>query len=414
MLIELIYYIIVLYKIKEKFMDLFQKCKDYTLAEEVKAAGIYPYFHTLESKQDTVVNMEGGRKIMIGSNNYQGLTSDPRVIKASIEATEKYGTGCSGSRFLNGTTTLHLALEKELAEFLGKEDCVTMSTGFQTNLGIISAIAGRKDYIFNDKENHASIYDACQLSYAKMVRFNHLDYDDLERKLKEVPEDAGILIVTDGIFSMTGDICDLPRLVEIKKKYGARLMVDDAHCFGVIGKTGAGTAEYFDLIDDVDIIAGTFSKSLASIGGYCACSHQVAEFIRHNSRPFIFSASITPGALAATHEALRILRAEPERVIKLTETAEYMRSLLRERGIKFADSKAPIIALYTYGLETTFEVCKRLFEEGVYANPVVPPATPPGQGLIRTTYTATHTKEELEEAADIIAKVFAEFNLIEK
>lgn len=395
-------------------MDLFQKCKDYTLAEEVKAAGIYPYFHTLESKQDTVVNMEGGRKIMIGSNNYQGLTSDPRVIKASIEATEKYGTGCSGSRFLNGTTTLHLALEKELAEFLGKEDCVTMSTGFQTNLGIISAIAGRKDYIFNDKENHASIYDACQLSYAKMVRFNHLDYDDLERKLQEVPEDAGVLIVTDGIFSMTGDICDLPRLVEIKKKYGARLMVDDAHCFGVIGKTGAGTAEYFDLIDDVDIIAGTFSKSLASIGGYCACSHQVAEFIRHNSRPFIFSASITPGALAATHEALRILRAEPERVIKLTETAEYMRTLLRERGIKFADSKAPIIALYTYGLETTFEVCKRLFEEGVYANPVVPPATPPGQGLIRTTYTATHTKEELEEAADIIAKVFAEFNLIEK
>lgn len=395
-------------------MDLFQKCQDYTLAKEVKAAGIYPYFHTLESKQDTVVNMEGGRKIMIGSNNYQGLTSDPRVIKASIDATEKYGTGCSGSRFLNGTTTLHLALEKDLAEFLGKEDCVTMSTGFQTNLGIISAIAGRKDYIFNDKENHASIYDACQLSYAKMVRFNHLDYDDLERKLQEVPADAGILIVTDGIFSMTGDICDLPRLVEIKKKYGARLMVDDAHCFGVIGKTGAGTAEYFDLIDEVDIIAGTFSKSLASIGGYCACSHEVAEYIRHNSRPFIFSASITPGALAATHEALRILKAEPERVTKLTETAEYMRKLLRERGVKFADSKAPIIALYTYGLETTFEVCKRLFEEGVYANPVVPPATPPGQGLIRTTYTATHKKEELEEAADIIAKVFAEFDLIEK
>ncbi len=395
-------------------MDLFQKCKDYTLAKEVKAAGIYPYFHTLESKQDTVVSMEGGRKIMIGSNNYQGLTSDPRVIKASMDATEKYGTGCSGSRFLNGTTTLHLELEKDLAEFLGKEDCVTMSTGFQTNLGIISAIAGRKDYIFNDKENHASIYDACQLSYAKMVRFNHLDYDDLERKLQEVPADAGILIVTDGIFSMTGDICDLPRLVEIKNKYGARLMVDDAHCFGVIGKTGAGTAEYFDLIDEVDIIAGTFSKSLASIGGYCACSHEVAEFIRHNSRPFIFSASITPGALAATHEALKILKAEPERVTKLTETAEYMRKLLRERGIKFADSKAPIIALYTYGLETTFEVCKRLFEEGVYANPVVPPATPPGQGLIRTTYTATHKKEELEEAADIIAKVFAEFDLIEK
>ena len=395
-------------------MDLFQKCKDYHLAEDVKKAGIYPYFHVLESKQDTVVNMEGKRKIMIGSNNYQGLTSDPRVIKASVEAVEKFGTGCSGSRFLNGTTTLHLELEKELAEFLGKEDCVTMSTGFQTNLGVISAIAGRKDYIFCDKENHASIYDACRLSYATMVRFNHLDYDELERKLAEVPEDAGILIVTDGIFSMTGDICDLPRLVELKKKFGARLMVDDAHCLGVIGKTGAGTAEYFGLTDEVDLIVGTFSKSLASIGGYCGCTHQVAEFIRHNSRPFIFSASFTPGALAATREALRIIKAEPERVTHLTEIAEYMRKLLRERGIKFADSKAPIIALYTYEQETTLAVCKRLFEEGVYANPVVPPATPPGQGLVRTTYTATHQKEELEEAADIIAKVFDEFGLIEK
>ena len=395
-------------------MDLFQKCKDYHLVEDIKAAGIYPYFHVLESKQDTIVNMEGARKIMIGSNNYQGLTSDPRVIAAAVKATEEFGSGCSGSRFLNGTTTLHLELEKELAEFLGKEDCVTMSTGFQTNLGAISAIAGRKDYIFCDKENHASIYDACRLSYATMVRFNHLDYDELEEKLKNVPEDAGILIVTDGIFSMTGDICDLPRLVELKHKYGARLMVDDAHCFGVIGKTGAGTAEYFDLIDEVDMIVGTFSKSLASIGGYCACDRQVAEYIRHNSRPFIFSASITPSALASTREALRIIKAEPERVARLTEIAEYMRTLLRERGIKFADSKAPIIALFTYEQEKTLAVCKRLFEEGVYANPVLPPATPPGQCLIRTTYTATHKKEELEEAADIIAKVFKEFGLIEE
>ena len=395
-------------------MDLFKKCEDYTLAREVKAMGIYPYFHTLESKQDTVVNMEGGRKIMIGSNNYQGLTSDPRVIAAAVKATEEFGTGCSGSRFLNGTTTLHIELEKELAEFLGKEDCVTVSTGFQTNLAVISCIAGRKDYIFCDKENHASIYDGCKLSYAKMVRFNHLDYDELEKKLEEVPEDAGILIITDGIFSMTGDICDLPRLVEIKKKFGARLLVDDAHSLGVLGKTGAGTAEYFDLIDEVDLICGTFSKSLASLGGYCACSHEVAEFIRHNSRPFIFSASITPGCLAATLEALRIIKAEPERVQKLSDAAEYMRKCLRERGIKFADSKAPIIALYTYEQDVTLMVCKRLFEEGVYANPVLPPATPPGQGLVRTTYTATHTPEVLEEAADIIAKVFEEFGLIEK
>ena len=395
-------------------MDLFQKCHDYTLARDIKRAGIYPYFHTLESKQDTVVEMEGGRKIMIGSNNYQGLTSDPRVIKAAVEATEKFGTGCSGSRFLNGTTSLHIQLEKELAEFLGKEDCVTMGTGFQTNLGVISAVAGRKDYIFCDKENHASIYDGCKLSYATMVRFNHLDYDELEEKLKEVPADAGILIITDGIFSMTGDICDLPRLVKIKKKYGARLMVDDAHSFGVLGKTGAGTAEYFGLTDEVDLIYGTFSKSLASMGGYCGCSHEVAEYIRHNSRPFIFSASMTPASLAATLEALHIIKAEPERVAHLTEVAEHMRKFLRERGIKFADSKAPIIALFTYDQEVTLKVCKRLFEEGVYANPVLPPATPPGQCLVRTTYTTTHTDEVLEEAADIIARVFAEFGLIEK
>ena len=395
-------------------MDLFQKCKDFKLVDEVKEAGIYPYFHTLESKQDVVVEMEGGRKIMIGSNNYQGLTCDPRVIAASIKATEEFGTGCSGSRFLNGTTSLHIQLEKELAEFLGKEDCVTMGSGFQTNLGVIYAIAGRKDYIFCDKENHASIYDGCKLSYAKMVRFNHLDYDELERKIQEVPEDAGILIITDGIFSMTGDICDLPRLVEIKKKYGARLMVDDAHAFGVLGKTGAGTAEHFDLVDEVDLIYGTFSKSLASMGGYCGCSREVAEFIRHTSRPFIFSASITPASLAATLEALHIIKSEPERISKLSEIADYMRTLLRERGIKFADSKAPIIALFTYEQDITLTICKRLFEEGVYANPVLPPATPPGQCLVRTTYTASHTKEILEEAADIIAKVFDEFGLIEK
>ena len=395
-------------------MDLFQKCKDFTRVKEVKELGIYPYFHVLESKQDTVVNMEGHRVIMVGSNNYQGLTCDPRVIKASVKATEEFGSGCSGSRFLNGTTSLHIQLEKELAEFLGKEDCVTMSTGFQTNLGVISCIAGRNDYIFCDKENHASIYDGCRLSYAKMVRFEHLDYDDLERKLAECPADAGKLIVTDGIFSMTGDIADLPRLVELKHKYGARIMVDDAHSFGVLGKTGAGTAEYFGLVDEVDLIYATFSKSLASMGGYCACDHIVAEYIRHNSRPFIFSASITPGCLAATLEALHIIKNEPERVAHLTEVAEYMRKLLRERGIKFAPSKAPIIALFTYDEKVTLAVCKRLFELGVYANPVLTPATPPGQCLVRTTYTTTHTPEILEEAADIIAKVFNEFGLIEK
>lgn len=336
------------------------------------------------------------------------------VIAEAVKATEEFGTGCSGSRFLNGTTTLHVELEKELAEFLQKEDCVTMSTGFQTNLGVISAIVGRKDYIMCDKENHASIYDACRLSYGTMIRFNHLDYDDLERKIQEVPKDAGILIVTDGIFSMSGELCDLPRLVEIKKKYGARLMVDDAHCLGVLGKTGAGTAEHFGLIDEVDLIYGTFSKSLASMGGYCGCSHEVAEYIRHNSRPFIFSASITPASLAATREALRILKAEPERVTRLDYVTNYMRDALRKRKVKFKDGKAPIIALYTYDQEVTLRVCKKLFEEGVYANPVLPPATPPGQCLIRTAYTTTHKEEDLDEAADIIAKVFAEFDLLDK
>lgn len=395
-------------------MDLFQKCKDYTLAKEVKSKGIYPYFHVLESKQDTIVNMEGGRKIMIGSNNYQGLTSDPRVIEAAINATKEFGTGCSGSRFLNGTTSLHIKLEKELAEFIGKEDCVTMSTGFQTNLGVISCIAGRNDYILCDKENHASIYDACKLSYAKMVRFEHLDYADLEKKLQQVPETSGILIVTDGIFSMSGEICDLPKLVELKNKYGARLLVDDAHCIGVLGKTGAGTGEYFNLTDEIDLITGTFSKSLATIGGYCACSHEVAEFIRHNSRPFIFSASITPASLAGTLEALKIIKEEPERVKKLSDIADFMRDCLRKRHIKFKDGIAPIIAIYTYDQDITLLVCKRLFEEGVYANPVLPPATPQGQCLIRTAYTSTHTKEVIEEAADIIEKVFKELDLIDK
>ena len=395
-------------------MDLFKKCNDFKIVSEIKSKGIYPYFHTLESKQDTVVNMEGSQKIMIGSNNYLGLTSDERVIEACVKATREFGTGCSGSRFLNGTTTLHLTLEKELADFLGKEDCVTMSTGFQTNIGVISAIVGRNDFILCDKENHASIYDGCKLSYGKMIRFNHLDYYDLEEKIKLVPKESGILIVTDGIFSMTGDICDLPRLVEIKKKYGARLMVDDAHSLGVLGKTGAGTAEYFGLTNEVDLIYGTFSKSLASMGGYCGCSHEVAEYIRHNSRPFIFSASITPGCLASTLEALRIIKREPERIRHLSEVADYMRELLRSRNIKFADSKAPIIALFTYEQDITLMVCKRLFEEGVYANPVLPPATPPGQCLVRTTYTATHKEEELEKAADIIAKVFEEFDLIDK
>ena len=384
-------------------MDLFQKCKDFKLVDEVKEAGIYPYFHTLESKQDVVVNMEGGRKIMIGSNNYQGLTSDPRVIAASVKAVEEFGTGCSGSRFLNGTTSLHIQLEKELAEFLGKEDCVTMGSGFQTNIGVISAIAGRKDYIFCDKENHASIYDGCKLSYAKMVRFNHLDYDDLERKLQEVPDDAGILIITDGIFSMTGDICDLPRLVEIKKEYGARLMVDDAHALGVIGKGGRGTASHFGLEDQVDIYMGTFSKSLASLGGYMAASREVVEYVRHVSRPFIFSASITPASAATALAALRQLKNHPELVDNLQSISARLRKNLLDRDVHIIEAETPIIPIYTYTEENTLVRARMAYDAGVYLNPVITPACAENECLLRASLMATHTPALVDEAAEIIA-----------
>lgn len=393
-------------------MDLFKKCYDFKLADQYKEMGIYPYFHSLESKQDIVVEMEGKREIMIGSNNYLGLTGNEEVIEASIEATKEFGTGCSGSRFLNGTTTAHLELEKELADFMQREDCITMSTGFQTNLGIISAIAGRGDVVLCDKENHASIYDAIKLSYADMIRYRHNDMVDLEEKLKNVPEGKGILIVTDGVFSMSGEICKLPEIVELKKKYGARILVDDAHSFGILGENGRGTGEYFGLEDEVDLVFGTFSKSLASIGGFCVGDHKVIDYIRHNSRPFIFSASITPASVAATRKALEIIKREPERRKHLLEISDYMRNALKQRGVKIKEATTPIIPIYTYEPDLTLTACKMLFDRGVYVNPVLPPATPPGECLIRTSYTATHTEELMDEAADIIKDVLTELNII--
>ncbi len=390
-------------------MDLFQKCHDYTAVKEAIAAGIYPYFHALESGQDTEVVMEGRRTIMIGSNNYLGLTSDPRVKEAARKALEKYGTGCSGSRFLNGTLDLHIELERQLAEFLNKESCITFSTGFQTNLGIISAIAGRNDYIICDKENHASIYDACRLSFATMVRYKHDDMEDLERVLSEIPGKKGKLIVTDGVFSMGGEICNLPKIVELARKYGARVMVDDAHALGVLGERGRGTAEYFGLEDEVDIIMGTFSKSLASLGGYMAASEEVVTYVKHNSRPIIFSASIPPANAAAALAALNVLKEEPERVKRLNEIADYMRKLLRERNIPLKESQTPIIPVMAYDDIRTFVICRELLKEGVYVNPVISPAVPQGQSMIRTSYTATHTREQMEEAAEKFVKVFANF-----
>ena len=389
-------------------MPLFKKCEEYVYIRELVDKGIYPYFHELESKQDIEVMMEGKRRIMLGSNNYLGLTVNQEVIDAGVEAMKKYGTGCSGSRFLNGTLDLHNKLERELADFLGTEDCVTFSTGFQSNLGIISAICGRQDYIFNDRENHASIYDGCKLSYAKVTRYRHNDMADLEKRLAETPIDAGKLIVTDGVFSMSGDICRLPDIAELAHKYKARVMVDDAHGIGVIGKGGRGTASYFGLEKEVDITMGTFSKSLASLGGYMVASAKVCEYVRHNSRPFIFSASLTPASCATARAALKVIREHPEIVERLGDLAEYYRDGLAARGVptvKAENKRIPIIPIYTYDAERTLLISKKLFEEGVYVNPVLPPATAPTECLLRTSLMATHTESVLDEAMDIIARV---------
>ncbi len=391
-------------------MDLFNKCNNefMQMVNGLKEDNIYPYFTALTSGQDTEVMMNDRKTVMIGSNNYLGLTSHPDVISAGVEALKKYGSGCSGSRFLNGTLDEHIKLEEELADFLHKEAVVTFSTGFQSNLGIISALCGRNDVIVGDKENHASIYDACRLSYAKLLRYEHSDMADLERQLKSIPEDKGILIVTDGLFSMGGDIANLPEIVRLAKKYGARIMVDDAHGLGVLGEHGRGTAEYWGLENEVDIYMGTFSKSLASLGGYMAGKKEVVDFVRHTSRPFIFSASITPASVACARAALKILRENPDRVAKLREVSDYMRKGLKENGVAIIEATTPIIPIYTYTNERTFMACRMLQDRGVYVNPVVSPAVPVGQCLLRTSYTATHTKEQLDRAIKAIAEVMKE------
>ena len=385
-------------------MDLFAKPKN-IYVDQAREMGVYPYFHELESRQDTEVIMEGKRRIMLGSNNYLGLTVHPRVIAAGVQALQTFGSGCSGSRFLNGTLSLHTQLERELAGFLRKEAVMTFSTGFQSNLGIISAICGKDDYILSDKENHASIYDGCKLSYAKMLRYRHNDMEELERRLQQVPDTAGCLIVTDGVFSMGGDICNLPEIVRLAEKYGARVMVDDAHGLGVIGEGGRGTAAYYGLEDKVDIIMGTFSKSLASIGGFMAASEEVVDYVRHASRPYIFCASIPPASCATALEALHILMEQPELPVRLAALAKYMREGLRSRGISIRESTTPIIPIYTHDAFNTLTVAKELYDEGVYVNPVLPPATHPSECLLRTSYMATHTEALLNEALDIIEKV---------
>ena len=388
-------------------MDIFAKFSKDTRAKELCDAGVYLYFHELQSRQDVEVVMEGKRRIMLGSNNYLGLTTDPEVMEAARAALERYGTGCSGSRFLNGTLELHLELERELADFLGKPGVLTFSTGFQSNLGIISAVAGHGDYILCDRENHASIYDGCKLSYAKTLRYRHSDMEDLERHLQHVPENAGILIVTDGVFSMGGDIAKLPEIVALARKYGARVMVDDAHALGVIGRGGRGTASYFGLEDEVDIIMGTFSKSLASLGGFMAASEETAWYVRHNSRPFMFSASIPPSNAAAALAALRRLRAHPELVDRLAQLSAYARRGLTERGLTVRDSETPIVPIFTYEQMRTMRTAKALYDAGVYVNSVLPPACAPNECLLRVSCMASMTEPLLDEAMDVIRDVMA-------
>ena len=392
-------------------MDIFTKCEKFTAADELRQQDLFPYFRELQSRQDTEVIMEGQRRIMLGSNNYLGLTTVPEIVNAAKAALDEYGTGCSGSRLLNGTLILHQQFEKEMAAFLGKDDVVTFSTGFQSNLGIISAIVGRGDYVICDKENHASIYDGCKLSYGKMLRYNHADMDWLEAQLKKVPESAGALIVTDGVFSMGGDIAKLPEIVALAKRYGARVMVDDAHALGVIGRGGRGTASYFGLEDEVDIYMGTFSKSLASLGGYMAASAKVADYVRCNSRPYIFSASVPPACIAVATASLRYLIAHPERVDRLQAIAQYMREQLLARGVSIRVAKTPIIPIYTYDMLRTLQVQKELYERGVYVNASLPPATAPNECLLRCSLMATHTEAQVDEAVSIIADVLSRHRL---
>lgn len=394
-------------------MDLFEKCYRFTRAKEAMAAGIYPYFRAIESGADTQVVIDGRQVIMIGSNNYLGLTQDPRVKKAAQEAIERFGSGCTGSRFLNGTLTLHEELEERLAAFMKREAALVFSTGFQTNLGTIATIVGKDDLIFADRDNHASIVDGCRLAFGKTVKYRHNDMSDLERVLKMyADDDGGKLIVTDGVFSMGGDIVDLPRLVTIAKKYGARIMIDDAHSIGVLGQHGRGTAEHFGLEDQVDIVMGTFSKSFASIGGFIAGDEPVIHYIKHHSRSLIFSASPPPAAVATVLACLDIIEKEPERRERLWEITNKMRRGFRELGFNTGNSQTPIIPIIIGEDEKTFAFWKALFENGVYANPVISPAVPPGMSLIRTSYMATHKDEELDRVLEVFEKVGRQFGVI--
>jgi len=397
-----------------KTNDIFSKAYEFTKAEEIKEQGLYPYFKPLQATDGTTVQIDEREVIMAGSNNYLGLTNDPRVIEAARDVITTYGTGCTGSRYLNGTLDLHLELEEKLAKFMRKDACVLFSTGYQTNEGAIQTIAGRRDIIFSDKDNHACIVSGTLVSNAKTMRYQHNDMEQLEKLMQRADEKAGKIIVSDGVFAMSGTIAKVPKLVELKERYGARLYLDDAHAIGVIGEGGRGSASTHGLMDKVDLISGTFSKSFASLGGFLVGDQEVIEYIRHNSPAHIFSASMPPANVATVLKALEILQEEPWRLDRLEEISYYMRSSLREMGFNVWTSQTPIIPVVIGEMVDCFEFWKGLFEAGVYVNAVVPPGVPRGQSLVRTSYMATHTDDHLDRILEAFRKVGIEQGIIDQ
>lgn len=393
--------------------QLQEKFKNYREPQKYMKAGVYPYFREITSMQGTeVTDIDGHKILMFGSNAYTGLPSDPRVIAASRDALEKYGTGCAGSRFLNGTLDLHVQLEKKLAAFENKEDALCFSTGFSVNSGVIPAVVGRGDYIICDDRDHASIVDGRRLSFATQLHYKHNDMEDLERVLQKLPQEAIKLIVVDGVFSMEGDLAKLPEIVELKHKYNCSLMVDEAHGLGVFGKEGRGVCDHFGVTDEVDLIMGTFSKSLASIGGFIASDADTINYLRHATRSYIFSASNTPAATAAALETLHILQQEPERIENLWKVTNYALRRFREEGFEIGDTESPIIPLYVHDVDKTFYITKLAYDAGVFINPVIPPACAPQDTLVRFALMATHTEEQVEQGVQILKKIFKEQGIL--
>lgn len=392
--------------------QLQERYKSYRIPQKYMAEGVYPYFREITSKQGTEVEMAGHKVLMFGSNAYTGLTGDQRIIDAAKKALDKYGSGCAGSRFLNGTLDLHVQLEKELAEYIGKDETLCFSTGFFVNSGVLAVVVGRGDYIICDDRDHASIVDGRRLSFARQLHYKHNDMEDLENILKGLPHEAVKLIVVDGVFSMEGDLANLPKIVELKHKYNCSIMVDEAHGLGVFGKGGRGVCDHFGLTDEVDLIMGTFSKSMASIGGFIAGDKDTINYLRHTVRTYIFSASNTPAATAAALEALHIIKKEPERIEKLWKVTNYALKRFREEGFEIGETESPIIPLYVHDVDKTFQVTKLAFDNGVFINPVIPPACAPQDTLVRFALMATHTEEQVERGVQILKKVFQGLGII--